>query len=582
APTATVVPRWQSSRKGLSSSASAPSGVGLAHPERTISTPPERNRSRKAQNRCDGGSWGDGSNCAGNEGNPIFITRTCSDSLGSSASQAGSETDHTLRRSTSATSEAFSTGDCGFSWSNSSVKSARVSVAASTDPGVLKAEIHRLQAALMNEFKGGNRFVGGAQFKSSNASRKGHVGGTTGNSCGGCLQVREALRRSRVECRDLRGSLFRAEDVIKQLTLTKAARRRGAHNSALAQQHGTSTATSAAAKIAAGEKKRRLVSYLLASGGGSGGVSEGVGTSLSGRHDNGGGSRDLNSGDAIGARSRESLLARVQQLERELRLADFRNARTMGAAVKADHTRSRNCADETVNRYNDTDSEETPPKSKPKSRPSSESGVSNASSNNMSGRSTIARDWEDPLPCSKCCVLNDRLLREATKVNGLMRQVQEHQQESNRLRDELLDVGSARTQAIEAREELAALAKQVEGHAKHNENIEAEEIELLMAKLDHWETGDKEHEDKMRMALEQHATLQGELSTAEEALERATADADGLRAALGAQKASHDRAERTARALRKQVSEEREGFMQTRGELVAATAARRHSESQAS
>lgn len=50
------------------------------------------------------------------------------------------------------------------------------------------------------------------------------------------------------------------------------------------------------------------------------------------------------------AGSRESLLARVQQLERELRLADFRNARTMGAAVKADHARSTNGGvDEMVN-----------------------------------------------------------------------------------------------------------------------------------------------------------------------------------------------------------------------------------------
>lgn len=38
-------------------------------------------------------------------------------------------------------------------------------------------------------------------------------------------------------------------------------------------------------------------------------------------------------------------------------------------------------------------------------------------------------DWEGPPPCSKCSVLNDRLLGEATKVNGLMRRIQEHQEE---------------------------------------------------------------------------------------------------------------------------------------------------------
>lgn len=76
--------------------------------------------------------------------------------------------------------------------------------------------------------------------------------------------------------------------------------------------------------------------------------------------------------------------------------------------------------------------------------------------------------------------------------------------------------------------------------------------------------------------------MRGELSTTEKALERATTDADGLRAALGAQRASREQTERTAAALRKRVAEERAGFMQTRGELAAATAARRHTESQAS
>lgn len=183
-----AVPRWPSSREGLSNSASAPSGVSLAYPIRAISTSPEQNRNRKAPNQHDRGRWGDApTSRAGNEANPVFITR--SDSPGSSSLPARAHATMPLRRSNSAASEAFSTGDSGFSCGNNSVKSAGVSVASSTDPDVLKAEIHRLQAALMNEFKGGNRFVGGAQFKASNASRKGHVGATGGNSCGGCLQV---------------------------------------------------------------------------------------------------------------------------------------------------------------------------------------------------------------------------------------------------------------------------------------------------------------------------------------------------------------------------------------------------------
>lgn len=43
--------------------------------------------------------------------------------------------------------------------------------------------------------------------------------------------------------------------------------------------------------------------------------------------------------------------------------------------------------------------------------------------------SSSVRDWEDPTPCTKCSTLNDRLLGEATKVNGLMRRIQEQQQE---------------------------------------------------------------------------------------------------------------------------------------------------------
>lgn len=41
------------------------------------------------------------------------------------------------------------------------------------------------------------------------------------------------------------------------------------------------------------------------------------------------------------APSRENLLSRVQELERELRLADFRDARSLGAAVGEEHSRAR-------------------------------------------------------------------------------------------------------------------------------------------------------------------------------------------------------------------------------------------------
>ncbi|CAM9146726.1 unnamed protein product, partial [Scytosiphon promiscuus] len=581
AATAVAVPRWPSSRERLSNSVSTPSGVGLAYLERMISTSPEQNHNRTNQNSYDRGRWGEGSDGARNGASPTFVTR--SDSLGSPSSQGRTRTNNSLRRSASASGEAFSSEDCGSRGGNSRRKHSGPSVAASADPAVLKAEIRRLQAALMNEFKGGNRFVGGAQFKSSSVSRKGHVGGMGGHSCGGCLQVREALRRSRVECRDLRGSLFRAEDVIKQLTLTKAARRRGAHsNSTSAQQDGVSSsaATAAAANSTGGETRRGLVSNLLCSG--SGGVSggEGGGTSLSSRNGSGLGTPDSKESDAMDAGSRVSLLARVQQLERELRLADFRNARTLGAAVKADHTRSRNCVGETVNKsrskHNDDDSDQSPSRSRPKSRPSSTSTAGRASSH--SGSAGV-RDREDPLPCSKCCTLDDRLLREATKVNGLMRQVQEHQQESKRLREELVRAHSTRTQIIEAQEKLDAFTKLAEGHARANVKIEAE-IERLVTNLDRGKAEAKEQEGQMRRASEQHAALQEEVSTKDSALERAATESDGLRAALGAQKVSREQAERTAGALRKKVSEERAAFMQTRGELAAATAARRHAESQ--
>lgn len=144
------------------------------------------------------------------------------------------------------------------------------------------------------------------------------------------VQVREALRRSRVESRDLRASLFRAEDVIKQLTLTKVARQRGAHNSNVVQRDASSPLLSlaAAAAAAANEKERRLVSYLLAS--------SGSGRGGGGGGERGGGTLPANTdseNSKTGMPSRESLLTRVQQLERELLRAGFRTASGPGAAA---------------------------------------------------------------------------------------------------------------------------------------------------------------------------------------------------------------------------------------------------------
>lgn len=173
-----------------------------------------------------------------------------------------------------------------------------LSVTASNDPEILKGEIRRLQAALMNEFKGGSRFVGGAQFKASYRKKT--------ESCGGCLQVREALRRSRVESRDLRGSLFRAEALIKQLTLTKAVRR------ARHQAHDA---------IIGNEEKQKNAYFLS-------GVDIGGGSSSSSRN----GEVDITT-----TSTQEGLVARVRQLERELRLADFRLSRSTEAGVSADH-----------------------------------------------------------------------------------------------------------------------------------------------------------------------------------------------------------------------------------------------------
>lgn len=183
---AELVPRWSTSGEGLSNSASAPPGVGSASQDRAISASPE-NSNNKALHT---GSKFRGKDC-GRAANETTAISSRSESLGSSHSQARAQTVHSLRRSSSNASEAFGNGGGGVSSSNNSTSSAGVSVAASNDPDVLKVEIHRLQAALMNEFKGGNRFIGGAQFKASNNSRGGGHGGTGGNSCGGCLQVCE-------------------------------------------------------------------------------------------------------------------------------------------------------------------------------------------------------------------------------------------------------------------------------------------------------------------------------------------------------------------------------------------------------
>ncbi len=143
-----------------------------------------------------------------------------------------------------------------------------------------------------------------------------------------------------MESRDLRTSLFRAEDVIKQLTLTKAARRRGAYLNNAAQHEAPSSP-------AAGEKERRLVSYLLTPDGGGGDERGGEGGGQRGYAGEHGSRSSGHAGEPDRSRV-ESLLARVQQLERELRLADIRNARDMGAAVKEQHGRAQRKSSEEV------------------------------------------------------------------------------------------------------------------------------------------------------------------------------------------------------------------------------------------
>lgn len=194
---AVLVSRWSTSGEGLSNSASVPSGVGSATPDMAMPASPGTHHNTKGLH-ANGKSRGKDGGRVVNETN---ATLSRSNSLGSSHSQARAQTVNSLRRSSSNTSEAFGSGGGGFGGSSNSTNSAGGPVTASNDPDVLKIEIHRLQAALMNEFKGGNRFIGGAQFKAaSNNSRGGH-GRTSGNSCGGCMQV----------C--VRGSLFSSQFV---------------------------------------------------------------------------------------------------------------------------------------------------------------------------------------------------------------------------------------------------------------------------------------------------------------------------------------------------------------------------------
>lgn len=192
APAAEAIPRWSSSREGHTSSARAPATAGLASPETAApASPQQHHHSTNAHhnnniNRPRRNDYGRGGNAAA----AFSIPR--SDSLGSAQSQPRAQTTSSLRRSSSGTSETFSNSSRGFNGGNGT-SSAGASVESSNDPNVLKVEINRLQAALMNGFKGGDRFVGGAQFKASNSGRNGQHGGggggVGGKSCGGCLQV---------------------------------------------------------------------------------------------------------------------------------------------------------------------------------------------------------------------------------------------------------------------------------------------------------------------------------------------------------------------------------------------------------
>lgn len=236
-----------------------------------------------------GSIWANGSRTRGE--------RNCGD-------QDGAQTVRCIRRSNS---ENFSV---------TSSTGAPSSVADSTDPQILQGEIRRLQAKLMNGFKGGNRFVGGAQFKASVQKRS--------SSCGGCLQIREALRRSRVEGRDLRGSLFKAEAVIKQLTLTKSNGRTG-HKAVdmTARSETTSTLTTG------GKKEWKAPSSVDDSSRPASSDS----TTSDGRAENLRGKIP----PTILSSPPEKLLIRARQLEHELRLAQFRHSHEFGDAVEAEH-----------------------------------------------------------------------------------------------------------------------------------------------------------------------------------------------------------------------------------------------------
>lgn len=256
--------RWSAGRDGPAKPANGPA---MPHPEEDTDGPSDNNR-----------VWGSSSSC---RGEPNYRV----ESFGSLDNRA--QANSVLRR----TSSDVSGG------SIASVDGS--SVTTSNDPGVLKGEIRRLQGALMNEFKGGNRFVGGAQFKASARKQT--------SSCGGCLQVREALRRARAETRELRGSLFRAEAAIKHLSVTKGGRR--------ARELTQATTPTG------NDVLRDAYTLAFDPGGPAIRRSTTSGTGL----------------EVSAKPSREGLLARVRKLERELRLADFRHSQSMGAAVSADH-----------------------------------------------------------------------------------------------------------------------------------------------------------------------------------------------------------------------------------------------------
>lgn len=160
----------------------------------------------------------------------------------------------------------------------------------SANPDALKSEIRRLQAALMNGFSGGNRFVGGSQFKASCGKRR--------DTCVGCQQTKEALRRSKVEACDLRGSLLRAELVINQLTRTNKVTRYSLCGARDYIERGGSSPISVVER--------------------------------SGERGETGAQADATGETCL---SQEKLLTRVRQLEQELRLADCRHSRDMEVGV---------------------------------------------------------------------------------------------------------------------------------------------------------------------------------------------------------------------------------------------------------